>query len=368
MVTMKHIARRAGVSISTVSLVLNGRDAGRVSPVVAERVRDIASALGYHANRLASGLRTSRSRLIGLLSDEVATTPFAGGLIEGAQDAARALGYLLITVSVEGNAKSADHDILSLRQYGADGFVYARMFNQRTALPASLDGCKVVVANATPDPDGAPSIIPDEHSIGFKATSHLIDAGCRRIAYVGTVHNMLAQPGRLSGYMDALAASGIALDPELMINVESGTDAAARMPAFFDRHPDVDGFFCFNDTRAWSIYTEAIRRGLVIGKDIAVVGVDNHQVIAEALDPPLSTVELPHYEMGYWAVGKLVSLIEGEVVDPFPRAGYPIGRAPLPPLDRHAVRMDCQLRIKQSWMRPGGKPGVTPQDRPAERP
>lgn len=165
MVTMKQIANRAGVSISTVSLVLNNRDIGRVSPDVAERVRDIAAELGYLTNRLASGLRTSSTRTIGFLSDEVATTPFAGRMIEGAQD-------------------------------------------------------------------------------------------------------------------------------------------AARMPAFFDKHPDVDGFFCFNDTRAWAIYTEATRRGLIIGKDIAVVGVDNHQVVAEALDPPLP---LWNCRITRWATGQSVS-------------------------------------------------------------
>ena len=78
MVTMKQIANRAGVSISTVSLVLNNRDIGRVSPDVAEQVRDIAAELGYLTNRLASGLRTSSSCTIGFPSDEVATTPFAG--------------------------------------------------------------------------------------------------------------------------------------------------------------------------------------------------------------------------------------------------------------------------------------------------
>ncbi|MBT1181670.1 LacI family DNA-binding transcriptional regulator [Bifidobacterium sp. CP2] len=349
---MKQIAKRANVSISTVSLVLNNRDAGRVSPDVAARVRDIAATLGYRTNRLASGLRTNRTRIIGLLSDEVATTPFAGRLIEGAQDAARALGYMLLTVGVNGGPAGADREIVALRQYGADGFVYARMYNQQTILPQSLEGCPVVVADSTDATGEAPSIVPDEHSIGFKATSHLIEAGCKRIAYVGTVYNMVAQPGRVSGYMDALAEHGIAFDPEIMINVESGSDAAARMPSFFDRHPDVDGFFCFNDTRAWCIYTEAMRRGLAIGSDIAVVGGDNHQVIAESLDPPLSTVELPHYEMGYWAVGKLVSMIEGEQVDPFPRNGYPVDRVPPPPLTDHTAKLDCKLIVKQSWVRP----------------
>ena len=83
-----------------------------------------------------------------------------------------------------------------------------------------------------------------------------------------------------------------------------------------------------------------------------MVGVDNHQVVAEALDPPLSTVELPHYEMGYWAVGKLVSLIEGEAPDPFPRAGYPVEKVQPPPLSEQSPQLECQLRIKQSWGRP----------------
>lgn len=166
---MKQIANRAGVSISTVSLVLNNRDIGRVSPDVAERVLAIAAELGYLTNRLASGLRTSSSRTIGFLSDEVATTPFAGRMIEGAQDAARTLGYLLLTVGINSGAKSSDREILTLRQFGVDGFIYARMFNQKTMLPQSLQGCKVVLADSTDAAEVAPSIVPDEHSIGFKA-------------------------------------------------------------------------------------------------------------------------------------------------------------------------------------------------------
>ncbi|PJM78520.1 LacI family DNA-binding transcriptional regulator [Bifidobacterium scaligerum] len=352
MVTMKQIAARAGVSVSSVSLVLNNRDAGRISADVASHIRAIATDMGYLTNRFASGLRTNSSHTIGLLSDEVATTPFAGRMIEGAQDAARALGYLLVMANIKNGAKESDREILSLRQFGVDGFIYARMFNQKTTLPDSLQDCKVVLADSTDASGSAPSIVPDEHSIGYTATNHLIEAGCRRIAYVGTIHNMVAQPGRLSGYVDALADRGIPYDPELMINVDTGSDAAARMPAFFDRHPDVDGFFCFNDTRAWAIYSEAARRGLTPGKDIAVVGVDNHQVIAEALDPALSTVELPHYEMGYWAVGKLVSMIEGKEPTPFPKTGYPVDKVQPPPLSEHSPQIECQLRIKQSWVRP----------------
>ena len=91
-----------------------------------------------------------------------------------------------------------------------------------------------------------------------------------------------------------------------------------------------------------------------------MVGVDNHQVVllitsqvvADGLDPPFSTVDLPHHAMGYWAVGKLVSLIEGEAPDPFPRAGYPVEKVQPPPLSEQSPQLECQLRIKQSWVRP----------------
>ncbi|NMM95017.1 LacI family DNA-binding transcriptional regulator [Bifidobacterium oedipodis] len=351
MVTMRNIAEQVGVSISTVSLVLSDKDRGRVRSDIAQRIRQAALELGYQPNRLASGLRTNHSRIIGFLSNEVATTPFAGRMLEGAQDAALALGYMLLTINVHDNDRETDREITALKQYGTDGFIYARMFNQSTVLPAPLDGCRTVIANGTDAEGQAPSIIPDEYHIGLCATNHLIETGCKRIAYIGTVHTMIAQSGRVAGYLDALSAHGIPFDPEIMINVDDGADAAARLPAFFNAHTDLDGFFCFNDTRAWGVYEEAAHRGLVIGKDIAVVGVDNHEVIAEAIDPPLSSVELPHYEMGYWAVGKLVSMLQGETPEPFPCAGYPINRAQLPPLTDNHAKITCQLRIKQSWFR-----------------
>ncbi|MDE5641498.1 MAG: LacI family transcriptional regulator, partial [Bifidobacterium castoris] len=93
MTTMKQIAQCVGVSVSTVSLVLNGRDGGRVKPQIAQRVREAADEMGYQPNALARSLRTSRTHIVGFISVEVATTPYAGGMIQGAQDALSALGY-----------------------------------------------------------------------------------------------------------------------------------------------------------------------------------------------------------------------------------------------------------------------------------
>ena len=119
-----------------------------------------------------------------------------------------------------------------------------------------------------------------------------------------------------------------------MLNNRPALDEVREL---FDRE-NPDGFFCFNDARSWPVYECAARRGLTVGKDISVVGVDNHRVIAETFSPQLTTVELPHYEMGYWAACKLISMIAT--------------RAPIPPLDSPIpARIHCTLIEKESVVR-----------------
>lgn len=133
MTTMKEVAERTGVSVSTVSLVLNDRDEGRVKPAIAEQVRATAKRLGYRPNPLARSLRTSKTRILGFISEGIAATPYAGGIILGAQDAASKLGYMLLTVNTDGNSDEA-REIATLKRYGVDGFLYAKMSNRCTII------------------------------------------------------------------------------------------------------------------------------------------------------------------------------------------------------------------------------------------
>lgn len=343
MVTMKQIAQRTGVSVSTVSLVMNHRDEGRVKPEVAARVRATAKAMGYVVNPMASSLRTNRTHILGFVSEEVATTPYAGGIIRGAQDAASRFGYVMITVSVDG--QDEDAEIAALKRYGTDGFLYAKMSNCITRVPASLEREPLVLVDAT-DPDNRfPSVEPDEFRIGYDATCRLVDAGCERIAYIGCTEPMLAQDGRLAGYRAALEETGAGYDPSLVVDVLDNGPALRAVSALFDRARP-DGFFCFNDARAWYVYECAARRGLTVGRDLSVVGVDNHRVLAETLDPRLTTVELPHYEMGYWAVCRLVAGIEDRPLDGI---DMPRTTAAMPPLDAPSpARIHCALIEKES--------------------
>ncbi|WP_055426928.1 LacI family DNA-binding transcriptional regulator [Bifidobacterium aesculapii] len=344
MVTMKEIAQRTGVSVSTVSLVMNHRDAGRVKPATAAHVRAVAAELGYQVNPMASSLRTNRTRTLGFISEEVATTPYAGGMILGAQAAASRLGYLLITVSTDGGMDE-DAEIDTLKRYGADGFLYAKISNRVTDVPSRLEGSPTVLVYATDRAGGVPSVEPDEYAIGFDATTRLIDAGCDRVAYIGCSEPMIAQEGRLAGYRAALEHAGREFDERLVIDVLNNGPALQDVSDLFDwERPD--GFFCFNDARAWYVYECAARRGLTVGRDVSVVGVDNHRVFAETLSPRLTTVELPHFEMGYWAAMKVVSMIEGrDLAD----VEAPHTTAPLPPLDSPVpAKIRCTLIEKES--------------------
>ena len=173
---MKEIAEQTGVSISTVSLVLNGRDEGRVNPALAKLVRNKATELGYKINPLARSLRTNKTRILGFISEEVATTPYAGGIILGAQDAASTYGYMLFTVSTDGKA-SEENEIATLKRYGVDGFFYSKMSNRIAHVPESLSDYPVVMVDATDHENKVPSVEPDEFMIGYDATIRLLQAG-----------------------------------------------------------------------------------------------------------------------------------------------------------------------------------------------
>ncbi|NMN00122.1 LacI family transcriptional regulator [Bifidobacterium sp. DSM 109958] len=341
---MKEIAEKTGVSVSSVSLVLNGRDSGRVKPEIARRVRETAERLGYKPNPLARSLRTSHTRILGFVSEEIATTPFAGGIILGAQNAANAFGYMLITVNTDGEADEAKQ-IAALKRYGVDGFLYAKMSNRVTDIPRELSDYPTVLVDATDRAGRAPGITPDEQAIGYDATMRLVRAGCRRIAYVGCAKPLVAQTERFAGYRHALADAGLRFDESLAVDVmyhQPAQDAVDRLIG--EQRPD--GVFCWNDARALYVYQAALKLDLTVGRDLSVVGVDNHRLIAETVVPELTTVELPHYEMGYWAVCKAVTLIEGRKP-----AANRMARtsAPLPPLDGpDQVKVHCALIEKDS--------------------
>ncbi|WEV67285.1 LacI family DNA-binding transcriptional regulator [Bifidobacterium sp. ESL0769] len=339
MTTIKEVAKKAGASVTAVSMALNHREEGHVKKELAEHIRETAKKMGYRPNPLARSLRTSRTHTIGFISEEIATTPYAGEMILGAQDAASELGYMMLLVNTDGNANEAT-EIAALKRYGVDGYLYAKMYDRVSNIPKALSGEHTVLIDATSSDGRVPYIVPDEVAMGYDATTYLIKSGAKRIAYIGCSENLLAEPLRVRGYEKALKDAGRPIDPELNVGINKNDGGLKAVSELFDRkHPDA--FFCFNDARTWYVYQCAAQRGLEVGRDISVVGIDNNRIIKETFEPQPTTIALPHYEMGYWGARKLISMIEDRALGPG-KSKKTV--AAIPPLDAPSpVRIRCTL-------------------------
>lgn len=310
-ISIKDVALRAGVSVTTVSHVLNETPGKRISDETRSRVRRAAEDLSYRPNGMARSLRLQRSHILALVSDEIATTPHAGQIILGAQEAASKRGWLLMLVNSGGDRDTERAEILALQQRQVDGFLYATMYHQVVDVPVELGDSAVTLLDARCDDPRIPSVAPDEVQGGQAATQVLLDQGHRRIGLISNVDDIPATQGRTEGYLRALRAAGVEPEDDLVVRERSEAAGGYRAGhALLDRSPRPTAIFCFNDRMAMGLYQAAAERGLRIPEDLSVVGFDNQELIADGLRPGLTTVALPHYEMGAWAVDTLIRRLE----------------------------------------------------------
>ncbi|MEA5457245.1 LacI family DNA-binding transcriptional regulator [Sinomonas sp. JGH33] len=310
-VGIRDVSKAAGVSVTTVSHALSDAHQSRVNPETRRHVQEVAARLGYAPNRLASGLRNQRSYLLGLVSDQIASTPFAGEMILGAQDAAYERGWLVMLVDSGGNPDLEERQVSTLLQHQVDGIVYAKMYHQQLTVPGGARGIPLVLLDAEDLDAKVSSVAPDEVLAARTAVKELLDAGHRRIGFINQNNEIPATSGRLEGYRSALAEAGIEYDADLVTyevpDVSGGRDGALKLL----RLPEPPtGLFCFRDPQALGAYEAAQSLGLGIPEDVSVTSVDDFEIISEGLWPGLTTVALPHYEMGRWAVSRLLDEIE----------------------------------------------------------
>jgi len=347
MLTMKDIAAQVGVSVSSVSLVLNGRDAGRVNQDMASRIRELADTFGYVPNQLARSLKSKQTQTIGLVSDRVATVPFSSAMLAGAQEAAWRHGYVLMLVDTGGNEDLQTPAVQSLMQRNVDGLIVAATFHRTVEMPQVPTTTPVVLLDGRPDADEPSTdfVVPDEERGAFDAVTHLIEAGHRRIGFCTVSAYSIADALRTQGYLRALAAAGLQADPALLVAAEDAATAQGIAPAraLLDR-PATErptAVFCFGDQIAMGFYQVARTLGIAIPTDLSIVGFDNQEFVAEALDPGLTTMQLPHRAMGEWAVERILGHIESAPG----RQDDPVG-----------FRMHCPLVVRSSVAPPRDPP------------
>lgn len=328
---LRDVADEAGVSVTTVSVVLSGAPNGGIPARTQERVRKAARRLGYVPNFSAQSLRTKRSRTLGFITDGIATSPFAGEMIAGAQAAAWESGYVIFIVDTGELEELADSAARVLLERQVEGVIIASWFHRAVNVPAALRNHKPVLANCFAKSGNYAAFVPDEVGGGYAAARRLLQRKPSPIALINFDMGVPAGLGRLEGYRRALAEAGVPFDASLVLStahprhvastMTSGPGVAFDMPMadayeqtkrLLAERPDVRMFFCYNDRSAMGAYEAVKEQRLRIPEDVAVIGFDNQTIIADQLMPGLTTVALPHYEMGQRAVEYALTAAHGQ--------------------------------------------------------
>ncbi|MET0829849.1 MAG: LacI family DNA-binding transcriptional regulator [Microbacterium sp.] len=307
---VSDVAAAAGVSTTTVSHALSG--ARTVNAATRERILTVARELGYVPDRVASGLRRRRTGVVALIGDDLAATPFAGRIIEGARRAGLEHDVLLMVGESAGDAEVEKDLVARFLAQRVDGLLIARMYHQQVERPAVPDGFPVVLVDAAPESGWeVDAVVPNEAQIAALACERLLSAGHRDIAYIGTTESRAAR-GRLAGVRSVLGDAGIALgDGRLAFCYADAAGGRQAGGELLDQQRQPTAIICFNDQIAMGVMQAAARRGIPLPEGLSVMGIDDLHPVADALDPGLTTVALPHAEMGKWGMDRLLERIEG---------------------------------------------------------
>jgi LacI family transcriptional regulator len=304
MPTIYDVAQEAGVSPKTVSRVLNGESTVKVS--TRATVLAAMSKLNYLPSQTARQMRTGQSNIIGLISDEIATTPYAVDIIRGVQAAAWKVRKLVTVINTENDAAVEKRAFELALEYQFDAMIYATYYHREVHLPIEQPAFPLVLLDCYEANGRLPSVVPNEVKGGFDATNTLLDHGHIRIGFITYDIAIPATLGRLEGYKRALAARGIAFDLDLVIAEDGQATGGYRgAQTLLERDNRPTALFCWNDRMAMGAYDAVRKVGLSIPDDLAIIGFDNQEIIASQLHPSLTTMQLPHYEMGKWAVEHL---------------------------------------------------------------
>lgn len=313
-VTIEDIAREAGVSPSTVSRVLN--QSKPVNPQTAAAVRDAIERLRFRPNTAAQGLARGKSRVIGVLTEDLAS-PFYGEIIRGVEQGFAHSQYYPLFVSSNWHPGAVIDggplDMLLNRR--VDGLILVGSFFPESLLRDVIQQMPCIAVCQTVPGLERRSLLVESHQAAIQLTRHLIELGHRRIVHItGPLSNSNARE-RLDGYSSALAQAGIAVDPALILTgnflEESGLVAMGRFLAGGGRCTAV---FAANDQMALGARMALFNHGLEVPRDVSLVGFDD-QPVSRYTIPPLTTVSQPTADLGRNAASAMLSLLDGQQVD-----------------------------------------------------
>lgn len=313
--TIDDVARLAGVSIKTVSRVLNNEP--NVRPATRARVEEAAVELDYRPNLSARRLAANRAFVIAMLYDNPKAPDYVAEVQHGALQACRGRGYDLLIHPCDAQSPTVVDEILALHhQATVDGFVVLQPVSDHPELNRALldQGILAVRVSQRAFP-GLPWISVDDQEAADEMTEHLIELGHRRIGFIMGHPDHGSSHDRLAGYRTALARHGLEVDDRLvehgLFDYESGYDCARRLLAL---DPRPSAIFASNDHMAMATLTAAHELRLDIPGDLSVAGFDDAS-FARFAWPPLTTVRQPVVEVAHLATGLLLDRLQGRAED-----------------------------------------------------
>ena len=313
-ISIKDIARLTNTSITTVSFVLNGK--GRISEPIKKIILEVAKENGYEPNRMAVGLRTGRSKVIGLVVEEIGGE-FFGALAKVIEQEAENAGYRIIYCSTNNNLKKGRDVIKMLSQQMVDGYIITPIKGLEQDILDIIEGGKPVVLIDSYYPDlDIPHVLVDNYISSFNGAVHLIQSGYSNIGFVSTDIDLIQLQERMQGFEDALAANDIKND-DMILKLPFKKDEAQAIKAiktFIKQHKNMDAIF-FATNYLGILGLQSIKEmDLMVPKDLAIISFDDN-VIFSLYPPGITTIQQPTYEIAKSAIDLLLSQLDSRQID-----------------------------------------------------
>jgi LacI family transcriptional regulator len=306
-VTLRDVARAARVHPGTVSRALNAETRGLVNEETAERVIRAAEELGYRPNPIARGLKTSRSFTVGVLVPDL-MNPLFPPIVRGIDDRLGAAGYTSLIANTDNDPDRERQDFEAMRARQVDGFITATARLDRDFMNETEGIAQpIVLVNRRLEDESLPAVTADDREGARLAVEHVAALGHRRIAHLGGPQALSTGLQRRLGFAEAMAGAGLEVDERAVRFAGAFTEpeGARVCRELLDAAPDTTAIVAGNDLLALGCYDVLAERGLRCPDDVSIVGF-NDMPFADRFDPPLTTVRIPHREIGAAAADLLL--------------------------------------------------------------
>ena len=315
-VTLRDLAEHLNINTSTVSRALSEKSSEMISSDVVKRVRDAALEMGYKQNAAAYALKVGNTKTIGMIVPDL-MNPVFPPIIRGIQSVLDQYGYTALLAYSENNETTAHTEVERLISRGVDGIIYAAAFRVDSVVDlCKSQGVPLVLVNRVVD-QGDVSTVKVDDSLGIKmAVDHLLELGHRKIGFIAGPKNISVSHIRLRAFTQTMSEHDLEVEPHRIVEAHAFSEVAGEqaMSVFLGQNPDATAIIASNDLIALGCFTALSQFGYSCPKRLSIVGFNNMPYL-DWFVTPLTTVSIPHFQMGERSAELLLKRIKSDAPD-----------------------------------------------------